>query len=87
MVFRKEDVETALRQTNLQLEDAVGRGGDGGMPGRGMPPEGMFGPRGGNVRSQRLPRSWLMPPLPRRDSPIQPKHGFQPILSTWDQTI
>ena len=50
MGFRKEDVETALRQTNLQLEDAlemlnaVGRGG--GMPGRGMPPSDMFGPRG-----------------------------------------
>ena len=50
MGFRKEDVETALRQTNLQLEDAlkmlnaVGRSG-GGMPGRGMPPSDMFGPR------------------------------------------
>ena len=77
MGFRKEDVETALRQTNLQLEDAlemlnaVGRGGGGGMPGRGMPPEGMFGPRGEDMFG---PRGFPgpggpMPPYPAGDIP------------------
>merc|ERR1719394_1416660 len=77
MGFRKEDVETALRQTNLQLEDAlemlnaVGRGGGGGMPGRGMPPGGMFGPRGEDMFG---PRGFPgpggpMPPYPAGDIP------------------
>ncbi len=63
MGYRKEDVETALRNTSLQFEDAlemlnaVSRAAAGGMPGRGvgnMPPGGgndmvgfPVGPRGG----------------------------------------
>merc|ERR1719234_2938890 len=78
MGFRKEDVETALRQTNLQLEDAlemlnaVGRGGGGGgMPGRGMPPDQMFGPRGEDMFG---PRGFPgpggpMPPYPAGEIP------------------
>jgi trinucleotide repeat-containing gene 6 protein len=51
MGFREADVETALRQTNMQLEDALEMlntlgAGRGGMPGRGMPPADVFGPRG-----------------------------------------
>ena len=74
MGFRKEDVETALRQTNLQLEDAlemlnaVGRGGGGGMPGRGMPPEGMFGPRGEDMFG---PRGF-----PGPGGPMPPSEGW-----------
>ena len=71
MGFRKEDVETALRQTNLQLEDAlkmlnaVGRGG-GGMPGRGMPPSDMFGPRAepDMFEPRGFPGRGPMPPYP-----------------------
>ena len=77
MGFRKEDVETALRQTNLQLEDAlemlnaVGRGGGGGgMPGRGMPPEGMFGPRGEDMFGPRgFPGPGPIPPYPAGEIP------------------
>ena len=76
MGFRKEDVETALRQTNLQLEDAlemlnaVGRGGGGGMPGRGMPPDGMFGPRGEDMFGPRgFPGPGPMPPYPAGEIP------------------
>ena len=51
MGFRKEDVETALRNTNMQLDDALemlntlNRGMPGG--GRNMPHNDVFGPRGG----------------------------------------
>merc|ERR1719334_176894 len=75
MGFRKEDVETALRQTNLQLEDslemlnAVGRGG-AGMPGRGgLPPSEMFGPRGEPDMFGRFPGPGPIPPYPAGDMP------------------
>jgi len=76
MGFRKEDVETALRQTNLQLDDAlemlnaVGRGG-GGMPGRGIPPTDMFGPRGepDMFGPRGFPGPGPMPPYPNGDIP------------------
>ena len=53
MGFRKEDVETALRKTNMQLDDALemlNAISRGGMPGRGMQPpnDPMFGPRAGD---------------------------------------
>ena len=53
MGYRKEDVETALRNTNLNLEDALemlnalNRGGGLGST-RGVPPGEMFGPRAGD---------------------------------------
>ena len=76
MGFRKEDVETALRQTNMQLEDAlemlnaVGRGG-GGMPGRGLPPDNMFGPRGEDMFGgpRGFPGPGPMPPYPAGEIP------------------
>lgn len=66
MGFRKEDVETALRNTNLQLEDALemlnalnrGMGGSG----RGMPPNDMFGPRGEPDYGMRFPGPMPYPP-------------------------
>ena len=85
MGFRKEDVETALRQTNLRLEDAlkmlnaVGRGG-GGMPGRGMPPSDMFGPRAepDMFEPRGFPGRGPMPPYPA--GTVLPDFLFFPLL-------
>ena len=65
MGFRKEDVETALRNTNLQLEDALEmlNALNRGMgSGRGMPPNDMFGPRGEPDYGMRFPGPMPYPP-------------------------
>jgi len=65
MGFRKEDVETALRNTNLQLEDALEmlNALNRGMgSGRGMPPNDMFGPRGDSDYGMRFPGPMPYPP-------------------------
>merc|ERR1719244_1268648 len=65
MGFRKEDVETALRNTNLQLEDALEmlNALNRGMgSGRGMPPNEMFGPRGEPDYGMRFPGPMPYPP-------------------------
>ena len=66
MGFRKEDVETALRNTNMQLDDALemlNALNRGGMPGggRGMPPNDVFGPRGEPDYGMRFPGPGPMP--------------------------
>ena len=67
MGFRKEDVETALRNTNMQLDDALemlNAHNRGGMPGggnRGMPPSDGFGPRGEPDYGMRFPGPGPMP--------------------------
>ena len=75
MGYRKEDVESALRTTNLQMEDALdmlnmSRGGP--MPGRGMPPTDLgfpSGPRGDpGGYDMRFPNPG-MPPYPPGDMP------------------
>lgn len=73
MGYRKEDVESALRSTNLQMEDALdmlnmSRGGP--MPGRGMPPTdlGFPGPRADPGYDMRFPNPG-MPPYPPSDMP------------------
>ena len=69
MGFRKEDVETALINTKMQLDDALemlNALNRGGMPGRGMPPNDMFGPRAGEgYDGMRFPGP--MPPYPPGD--------------------
>ena len=67
MGFRKEDVETALRNTNMQLDDALellnalNRGGMPGGGSRGMPPGDGFGPRGEPDYGMRFPGPGPMP--------------------------
>ena len=67
MGFRKEDVETALRNTNMQLDDALemlnalNRGGMPGGGNRGMPPSDGFGPRGEPDYGMRFPGPGPMP--------------------------
>jgi len=65
MGFRKEDVETALRNTDLRLEDALEmlNALNRGMgSGRGMPPNEMFGPRGEPDYGMRFPGPMPYPP-------------------------
>ena len=75
MGFRKEDVETALRNTNMQLEDALdmlntlNRGMPGGRGG-GMPSNDVFGPRGEPEFAMRFPG-----PMP---GPYPPGAGDMP---------
>merc|ERR1719470_298394 len=59
MGFRKEDVETALRNTNLQLEDALEMLN---ALNRGMGPNDMFGPRGEPDYGMRFPGPMPYPP-------------------------
>lgn len=77
MGYRKEDVETALRNTNMQLEDALemlnlSRGGP--MPNRGMPPAdlGFPGPRGDPNYDMRFPGPTGMPYPPGELPPTNP---------------
>lgn len=86
MGFRKEDVETALRQTDLRLEDALemlnaltrGMG-----PGRGMPPNNgdMFAPRPGEPDyGMRFPGPMPYPPgdMPPTANPSLQNNASRP---------
>ena len=73
MGFKREDVETALRNSNMQLDDALEmlNALRGGMPGggRAMPPNDVFGPRGEPDYGMRFPGPGPMPYPPGSDMP------------------